>query len=165
MNVCTDKLNVPGVSEMHWVFFSCLCRIPNFSCLPLLHKKGVRIQNICKKYHFAVFPQEQEKIRSLQKQLRVETLNFPQVDATGYCTDFQIFTFSVSFLQEQYLIFNQELIQCCLTSWGEGDIWMWLVLWQRRAASLSHCSPESHPETLSSPQQHAARRTNRIRET
>lgn len=83
----------------------------------------------------------------------------------GYCTYFQIFTFSVSFLQEQYLIFNQKLMQCCLTLWGEGDIWMWLVLWQRRAASLSHCSPESHPETPSSPQQHAAWRTNRIRET
>jgi len=81
--VYTDKLNVPGVSEMHLVFFNCLCRIINFSWLPLLHKKHVRIENILismkeilfcsifiwQKYNFAAG----KKMRSLQKQPRVET--------------------------------------------------------------------------------------------
>lgn len=35
---------------------------PNLFCLPLLHKNDVRIQYSypCTKYHFALFPEEQE---------------------------------------------------------------------------------------------------------
>lgn len=170
MNVYTDKLNMPGVSEMH---LDCVLQLPlqdpNFSCQPVLHKTDVRIQNILISVYEISFSEEQKEyvwIRSLQKQLRRRHWIFHRVTPLDrYCTDFRyLHSLSPSCRRSiWYLIRSCNAMLSHLMGWGRYmDVISFMAA---RASQPVSLQPRVAPRNSGRPTITCSLRTNGIRET